>query len=146
MTFGEIKEGDTIYVLEVKDNIIVDAKIKEKKVEKVLPYNNTDSSEIHFTDGTMILPSCKETYAVRGIQCLLDVMKSLNLTIYACDYETCLECIKRIGTAKLRRLNDEYKTLAAQLTSICELNAMVKTIDEKKRSKSLVTVEPVYVD
>jgi len=142
MIFKDIKKGDTIYHIEIKDSEIVGGEIQTKIVEDASQYGYTNSREIHFTDDTMIIPDEGKEFVIRGLGVISNALQPVNLTIYATSYESCYNAIKKVVSEKIIQLGDEYKAFNMQMAKLCLMDSIIRDLGVK----ACVVVDTVYAD
>lgn len=142
MKFGELKTGDTIYCIMVKNSEIVDSQIKTKIVADVYKYKDTNSIEVHLSDDTMIIPGQEEEYVIRGLGTMTNILEPFNFTIYATSQSGCQKVIEKLVSTKITQLSEDYKKINVQMARLCLMSSVAREIE----SKSSVVLEPVYTD
>lgn len=142
MKFRELKDGDVVYTLSVKNSEIVDSEIKTKLITEVYHYKDTDSAEIHFSDDTMIIPGRDDEYVIRGLGTISNIIEPFNFVIYATSYEGCYKAISKIVSSKITQLGEDYKKINIQMARLCLMSSIVRELGVK----ACVVLDPVYAD
>lgn len=142
MKFGEVKKGDSIYLLEVKDSEIIDKEIKKKLVSEVCINDSINSIEIKFSDGSVIIPNKDDDYVVRGLSSIVELLEPFVFRVYATTYECCYETIKKIVESKIKLIEEESKKMDWQMEKLYYMDTVVGSMNVKE----LVVLEPVFAD
>jgi hypothetical protein len=142
MKFGELKKGDSIYCVVVKNSEIVDGEIKPKQIIETRQYLETRSIEIHTSDGASIMPRNEDEYVIKGLATLSNLVEPFNFTIYATSYDICYEAIRKIVSTKITQLGEDFKKINVQMSRLCLMSSVVRDM----AAKSHVVAETVYAD
>lgn len=142
MSFKELKEGDVVYCITVKNSEIINGKIKPKIIGEINNYTETDKIEIHFTDKTMIIPGKEESYLIKGFETLSNNLNPFNFTLYGTSFDLCKKIIDRIVSTKITQLTEDYKKVGTQMARLC----LMRSIIEKIEKASSIVLEPIYAD
>ena len=142
--FGDIKKGDTIYLIEIHNSEIpTENAIKELEVINIEDVRNTCHLRVLLSDSTLITPNKLFTFHSINRNGGNDELEDINEEIYATDKMECIRIASNLFKLKMRRtqkIMDECKDFMSRLG-----RGTMSLLELKMDHESEVVAETVVV-
>ena len=142
--FGEIKKGDTVYLIEIHDSELPkENAIKELEVVSVDDVRNTCHLRLLLSDSTLITPSKLFPFHSISRNERNGELEDINEEIYAVDKMECIRIASNLFKLKMKRtqkIMDECKDFMSKLG-----RGTISLLELKMDHESEVVAETVVV-